>query len=130
MGDIRTNATSDLLLKTLTIVDDFERALEMIPDEAVAPGWREGLELVLKNLNSLLEFEGVTRIETTGRMFDPWEFEAVSYEEQLDAEEGAIIDVLRHGYRRRDKILRAAQVTVARKIEINDGNEINQEDSD
>jgi molecular chaperone GrpE len=112
--ETRRSATTGVLLRTLSVVDDLERALSLIPDEAVAPGWREGLDLVLKNLNALLEAEGVKRIDAVGQPFDPRESEAVMHEETADVEEGAVVRVFREGYKHRDRVLRAAQVVVAK----------------
>ena len=128
MRESRSNATAEVLLKSLTVLDDLERALAMIPDDAVAPGWRDGLELVLRNLHGLLESEGISKIEAVGRPFDPWECEAVMHEETSEAEEGEIVRVMRDGYRRRDKVLRAAQVVVAKRPQTKD--ETDEEDSE
>jgi molecular chaperone GrpE len=114
LRDSKRNAQSDLLLKTLSILDDLERALSHIPEDAVTPAWRDGLGLVLRNMNSMLGSEGVTKIDAVGRQFQPWEFEAVLYEESREADEGEVIRVMREGYRYREKVLRAAQVVVAK----------------
>ena len=114
LRDSKRNANSDLLLKTLSIVDDLERAIPHIPEDAVTPAWRDGLGLVLRNINSMLESEDVTKIDAVGRQFQPWEFEAVLYEESREADDGEVIRVMREGYRYREKVLRAAQVVVAK----------------
>ena len=110
----RRSATTGILLRLLSVVDDLERALALIPEKAVSPGWGEGLDLVLRNLNALLESEGVKRIEAQGRSFDPKEFEAVLHEETADVCEGLVVQVVREGYTHRDRVLRAAQVVVAK----------------
>jgi molecular chaperone GrpE len=56
----------------------------------------------------------VKRIEALGRNFDPREFEAVMHEETSEVEEGTVVHVVREGYRHRDRVLRAAQVVVAK----------------
>ena len=112
--ETRRSATTGVLLRTLSVVDDLERALSLIPDEAVAPGWREGLDLVLRNLTTLLDSEGVQKIEALGLSFDPREFEAVMHEETTEVDEGAVVRVVREGYKHRDRVLRAAQVVVAK----------------
>ena len=112
--ETRRSATTGVLLRTLSVVDDLERALSLIPEEAVAPGWREGLDLVLKNLATVLESEGVKKIEALGLSFDPREFEAVMHEETAEVDEGAVVRVVREGYKHRDRVLRAAQVVVAK----------------
>ena len=54
---------SQLILRALSIADDLGRALALVPEDAVAPGWLEGIQLVERNLNNVLEFEGVTKID-------------------------------------------------------------------
>ncbi len=116
--DIRKYEKSRILLNTLPIVDDFERALSMVPDGSVASGWLEGLELVARKLQQLLEMEGVKKIDAQGVQFTPTEHEAVAYEEAPDGvEEGIVVSVVREGYKLNDRILRASQVTVARAKE-------------
>ena len=113
--EVRREANSRLLLNVLSIVDSIEKAVELIPKDEVSQGWYEGLELVLRNTYKVLESEGVTKIEAEGRPFEPIEFEAVLHEETSDVEEGQILSVLREGYKHHNRVLRAAQVTVAKK---------------
>ena len=115
MTELKNSATSRLLLKLLSIIDDLNRAVSMIPDDAVVPGWLEGIKLVQRNIDHILETEGVTKIEAIGRQFEPWEFEAVQYQEASNSDDGSIIGVVRDGYKQHDKLLRAAQVIVAKK---------------
>ena len=115
--ELQRNANANLLTKFLGVVDDFERAIDMLPEDAAAAGWQEGLMLVKRNLDNLLGSEGVSKIEATGKPFDPWEHEAVHYMETEKAEDGAIIQVFRDGYRLHDKVLRASQVIVAKAPE-------------
>ena len=110
----RKAAKSHLLLKVISVVDDFGRALKMVPQDAVAPGWAEGLQLVHRKLESLLESEGVTRIEAEGQPFEPFEHEALLYQESPDQDEGTVLQVIREGYRLNGKVLRAAQVAVSK----------------
>jgi len=115
MTELKNSATSRLLLRLLSIIDDLNRAVSMIPDDAVVPGWLEGIKLVQRNIDHILETEGVTKIEAIGRQFEPWEFEAVQYQEASNSDDGSIIGVVRDGYKQHDKLLRAAQVIVAKK---------------
>ena len=112
--ELHRNANASLLAKFLGVVDDFERAIALLPEDAAAAGWQEGLMLVKRNLDNLLESEGVSKIEAAGKPFDPWEHEAVHYMETSDAEDGTNIEVFRDGYRLHDKVLRASQVIVAK----------------
>ena len=76
----------------------------------------------------ILDLEGVSKIEAEGQPFEPWEFEAVQYQETEDAEEGRVIEVVRNGYKRHDKVLRAAQVVVAKRPEPETGHEANEQE--
>ncbi len=116
--DLRKYGKSQLLAGSLPMMDDFERALALVPEEVVTPGWLDGLRLVWRKMQQWLESEGVTRIEAKGVPFSPLEHEAVGYEAASgDVEEGHVVTVIREGYRLHDRVLRASQVTVARPSE-------------
>lgn len=113
-AELKRNANAQLLLRLLAIVDDLDRALALIPDGAVAPGWVDGMRLVQRNITNLLDSERVTRIVAEGQPFEPWEHEAVLYEETPDGREGVVVRVIREGYKLHDRVLRAAQVSVSK----------------
>ena len=52
-----------------------------------------------------------------GQAFEPWEHEAIFYEETAESEEGLVLKVFRDGYRQHDRIVRPAQVSVAKAPE-------------
>ena len=112
--EVRRAANTQLLLGLLAVVDDLNRGLDMVSVDAVAPGWLDGLRLVQRNLDNLLEAAGVTKIEAEGKPFEPWEHEAVLYQEAPDGQEGLVLSVIRDGYKLHDRVLRAAQVAVAK----------------
>ena len=107
------NSKADILRKFLGVVDDFGRAIDMLPADA-DPAWREGIALVQRNLVSVLESERVTKIQSAGALFDPHDHEALAYQETPDLPDGAIAIVMREGYRIDDRLLRPAQVIVAK----------------
>lgn len=113
-SEIRRNAGKTLLLKFLGVVDDIDRAIELMPADVAGSGWVDGLELIQRNMKSILDSEGVEKIEAKGRRFEPWEHEAVSYQETPDGEDGVVTDVFREGYKLHDRVLRAAQVVVSK----------------
>ena len=117
LEEARRSAKTGLLLGALEVIDEFERAMSLVPEEEVAPGWMEGLHLVHRKMRTMLESEGVSKIEILGRQFDPRESEAVLYEESESAAEGEVIQVFREGYRQRDRVLRHAQVIVAKQVQ-------------
>ena len=112
--EIRRNTNSTLLLKFLGIVDDIDRAIELMPEDVAGSGWVDGLELIRRNMKSILDSEGVEKIEAKGQRFEPWEHEAVSYQETPDGEDGMVTEVFRNGYKLHDRVLRAAQVVVSK----------------
>ena len=115
--EARRQTAAGLLLRIVATRDDIQRALDLVPGDASAGGWAEGLALVMRNIDSALEAEGVTRTEALGKPFEPWECEAVQYEETDEAAEGTVVSVFRDGFSHRGRVLRAAQVVVARRPE-------------
>ncbi|NLF01532.1 MAG: nucleotide exchange factor GrpE [Anaerolineales bacterium] len=107
-------ATVGLLRRLLPVVDDFERAISTFPDGVDSSGWFDGLVLVKRKLDTVLESEGVRRIEVEGAMFDPLYHEAVTHEEVEGYAEGQIIGSMQTGYMLEDRVLRPALVRVAK----------------
>ena len=122
---IREQSTRNLLLKLLPILDDFERATEHMPKHKnpEITSWIEGIELLQKNITTILEAMGLERIEANGQEFNPTEHEAVLFQEVADSE-NTIIEVVRKGYNFNSKVLRASQVIVSKtKIETENSRE-------
>jgi molecular chaperone GrpE len=80
----------------------------------VQAAWLEGLNLIDKKLNSLLEGEGIKPISDNHMAFDPVLHQAISHEENPDFESGQIIEVVQKGYTIGDKVIRPALVRVAK----------------
>lgn len=127
--ELSRKAKTDVLLKVILVLDDLSRALALIPNEAVSPGWLEGLNLVVRSVSGILENEGVRNIEALGNKFDPHEFEAIQYEETNKIEDGQVISVIREGYKYDDIVIRAAQVVVAKTPEQNENSEVSGEET-
>ncbi len=106
-------ASEALLRKLLPIADDFDRALESVPQELRTAGWVEGIVLLDRKLRALLESEGVTPIESVGKPFDPREHEAITTVPATGRPDGEVVSEIQRGYRVRDRILRPAMVAVA-----------------
>ncbi len=108
-------ANERLILKLLSVLDDFSRALGTAPEKEANNQWLKGMALIEHKLSSTLEEEGLSRIEAApGVDFDPWEHEAVLHDESSDYEEGKIMTVLKDGYKLHDKVVRPAQVAVSK----------------
>ena len=107
-------AGEDLIRKVLAIADDFDLAIENRPPELAGHAWVEGVTAIDRKLRALLESEGVRAVEAEpGKPFDPREHEAIVTVPGTQRPEGEIVDVIRRGYKLRDRILRPALVAVA-----------------
>jgi molecular chaperone GrpE len=106
----RKIATRDLLAGVVPIADDFRRAMEAIPANAREEPWVKGVELIERNLNALLEREGVRPVEALGQPFDPAMHEAVAVEPGTSGT--TVVDVFQTGYWHGDQLLRPAVVKV------------------
>jgi molecular chaperone GrpE len=94
----------------LEVVDGLDRALAQKPENPLY----EGLRAVLDQVESILERQGVRRIGSPGEPFDPNRHDAVEVRESDEASANTVLEVLRSGFARGDRILRPAQVVVAR----------------
>jgi molecular chaperone GrpE len=101
-----------LISKLLGVLDDFDRALENVPDDA-HDAWIEGVQLVERKLRAVLESEGVSPIPALGEPFDPNLHEAVVHEDTADHPDNEVIGELQRGYRLGDRVLRPSLVRVA-----------------
>lgn len=106
--------TGAIIKKYLVVLDDLELALKDKPQAGQGEAWANGIELIARKLLSIIESEGVERISENKVQFDPTIHEAISSEENADFESGEVIEVVRHGYKLGDRVLRPAMVRVAR----------------
>jgi molecular chaperone GrpE len=107
-------AAEGLIRKVLALADDFDLAVEHRPETGVDEAWVEGIAAIDRKLRLLLESEGVSLIEASpGMRFDPREHEAVANVPATGRPGGEVVDVLRRGYRLRDRVIRPALVAVA-----------------
>ncbi len=100
-----------VLTDFLNIIDNFERALS---SEAEDEKYKEGVELIYKQMIDLLDRNNVKEMQTENIKFDPNLHHAVLVEEKEGVEEGIIIDVLQKGYLIGEKVLRPAMVKVSK----------------
>lgn len=107
-------AAQDVLLELLPILDDYELALAADVPAGAEP-YREGVELIYKQLQDLLKKRRVAPIEAVGADFDPHIHQAVVQEVSSTHREGEVMSELRRGYRLGDRLLRPAMVKVAKR---------------
>jgi len=100
--------------KYLLEILDFHELLKKAYED---PDPKNGLKLLLCNLDKFLEKEGVTPLECKGKPFDHMVHHAISTVEPQNCEEGTIIDEVKKGYMIGEKLLRPGHVIVAKKKE-------------
>jgi molecular chaperone GrpE len=105
----------EIVLDLLEVVDNFERALACEePAGSEADTFREGVELILKQLRNVLAKHGVTPIVTEGCEFDPTVHEAVGHVESDSCGPNEIVEETQRGYMMGDRPLRCSKVVVAK----------------
>lgn len=100
----------DIVKKVLPVLDDLERALQNRPADN---SWANGIELIARKLQYVLDSEGIKRIEAEGREFDPNFHEAISHEPADGVKSGFVIAVVQNGYMLGERVIRPALVRVA-----------------
>lgn len=109
------DANVAFLQRLLPVLDDFERALSSATPDDLESSWGKGIVLVDRNLRGLLAADDVQRISAEGAEFDPREHEALGSQPTAEVPEGHVVQIVRQGYRKGDRILRPAQVIIASK---------------
>lgn len=101
------------LEKLLPVLDNLERALlTACEDEDVPESYLKGLVMIQKQLQQLLEQEGVAGIEALGKPFDPHYHDAVMQTDEGEGEPGSVVGEFEKGYLYKDRVLRHAKVKV------------------
>ncbi len=109
------NATAGLIMKLLPILDDFDLAMQHVPDEIRNNPWFAGVEGVRRKLELVLESEGVKPIEAEGRPFDPNYHDAIMREDAGPEHAGKVTQDLRRGYLLHDRVIRPSMVKVGQE---------------
>ena len=102
-------ASAALIINLLPLIDDLERALQNVDARLAGLTWVDGIRLIHRKFQALLEMNGVAEIEADGQTFDPTVHEAVMFGE---GEDGKVISVVQKGYQLGGRVLRPAMVVV------------------
>lgn len=115
--DARAYSTTSFARDILSVADNLERALDSIPTElredAKFKGLVAGLEATGRELASVFQRNGITRIAALGETLDPNKHQAM-LEVPSDKAPGTIVQEMQGGYMIKDRLLRPAMVGVAR----------------
>lgn len=110
--ELQKFANETLLYDLLPAIDNLELALKHASAEQ-ASALVQGVEATLREMHRTLEKHGLSRIEASGRTFDPSVHHAMSQVERADLDEQMVAEEFRPGYRYRDKVLRPSLVAVS-----------------
>ena len=103
----------DVIEKILPVIDNFERGLKSIPEDQKGGPVANGMEMIYKQLITVLSDLGVTPIEAVGQEFDPNLHNAVMHAEDEGLGENIVAEEFQKGYKYKDTVLRHSMVKVA-----------------
>lgn len=103
----------EVLEKLLPVVDNFERALQAIPEEDKDRAFEQGVDKIYRQLIVTLEEIGVTPMNAEGTQFDPELHNAVMHVEDEELGENVVSEELQKGYMYKEEVLRHSMVKVA-----------------
>lgn len=109
-SDIYAFANEKIISDLLDVIDNFERALAV---GAEGDSFAEGMNMIFKQLQGVLEKAGVVEIKAQGEDFDPNFHNAVMTEDSTEYESGKVTAVLQKGYMLNSKVIRPSMVKVA-----------------
>lgn len=110
-ADIYQYANEDIVKNLLSVLDNFDRALEAAAGSD--PKLLEGMELIFKQFWETLEKAGVSEIKALGEDFDPNFHNAVMMEDSSEHDSGKVSEVLQKGYILNGRVIRPSMVKVA-----------------
>lgn len=103
-----------LILNLLPVLDDLQRAFNSVSASLAGLTWVNGMQLIHRKLEGILEAQGLSQIKALGEKFDPHFHEAVMYKE---GDEGVVIEEVQKGYKLHDRVIRPSLVVVGKGAE-------------
>lgn len=101
----------------LGVLDNFDRALAIPVTPENANAFKQGVEMTANELRNALQKHGIVEVKSEGQPFDPNVHEALTSEASETAAPGSVLRVFQKAYKMYDKLIRPAQVVVAKKPE-------------
>ena len=121
-------ATDNILTDFLEVIDNFDRALLAIDENANSPEFVTGIKLIYQQFHDILDRRGVKEIDAVGKPFNPSHHEAL-LEVESELPEHTVVNIIQKGFTIYDRVLRHARVAVAKKIENPEPTQDNQENA-
>lgn len=111
-------ASEDLLLEILPVVDNFERALATPAENLSA--LHDGIKLILKQLETILNKAGLKKITAAGEKFDPVYHHAMGVVEKNEGVDDIVVEEVLPGYTLFEKVIRPSMVKVSKQLKKKD----------
>ena len=111
----KTLANMDLIKNLLPILDDLEKVIISKENKDEVKAIIDGIDIIYKEFDQVLNKEGVKEVYPEGEMFDPRYHHALIQFESDENEEGTVLEVLQKGYLLNNTLLRPATVKVSKK---------------
>lgn len=106
-------ASMKLIGQLLPVVDNFGRAIDAAKSGGEVESFAKGVDMIFRQLEQVLEQEGLKAMDTVGEAFNPDFHQAIMQVESEEHEEGIIVEEIQKGYMLKDKVLRPAMVKVS-----------------
>ncbi|VEF47733.1 heat shock protein GrpE [Bacillus freudenreichii] len=103
-----------LITNLLPAIDNFERAMQIEPDNEQTKALLEGVGMVYRSIIDALKTEGAEQIEAVGSEFDPNLHQAVMQAEEEGKEENIVLEEFQKGYILKDRVIRPSMVKVSK----------------
>ena len=127
---IRAEAEQRFALDMIAVLDDLERAIEHVRTTDSVRAVVKGITLVRENFLAALAHYGITPVEAKGERFDHNLHHAIAEQPTEDVPAGTVVAVAQTGYLADGKLLRPAQVVVARPFDNSEGKETREEETE
>ncbi len=121
-------ANEGLIIELLSILDNFERGIKSAEQKKDYALLHQGVDMISKQLHSLLETKGLIRIKSLGQKFDPHQHEAVEVIEGEGAENEVVVEELQPGYALSGRVIRPAKVKVVKSKEKTEKEDMEEEE--
>ena len=112
-GELVRAGQATLIAQLLPVLDDLERAFQTLPPTLRGLTWIDGVGLIERKIDMVLEQYGLKEIKALGNPFDPALHQSILQEETNEHPDGQVMAVLQRGYTFHDKVLRPAMVKIA-----------------
>ena len=109
----RNDAKTDIISKFLPVIDNMERAEKSFETDSTVESLKQGIDMVHKQIMTVMESENVMAIQAVGEEFDPEYHNAVMHVEDDKCDINVIIEEFMKGYKYKDKVIRHSMVKVA-----------------